>query len=205
MAGTVTPRHAQVLVSVEGIPGGPRDEILATVLHDAARTEFHDSTFAHSVRELLARSKAWSATGCALGPRVVSLGPWLDLVPTDALLADAYRRLASRVLPRDAVHVMVRVHSDPHEAFDRVLGSGADGKDVDLRAMATAASRVRFLDSALLGLPTRVVDVFAPPHATDTPSDLASLAAKVKDGVAAAAVAAAAVAAAAAAGTATSA
>jgi hypothetical protein len=181
MAGTV-------LVSVEGIPGGPRDEILATVLHDAVRAEFHGSTFAHSVRELLARSKAW--TGCALGPRVVSLGPWLDLVPTDALLADTYRRLASRVLPRDAVHVMVRVHSDPHEAFDRVLGCGAEGKDVDLRAMATAASRVRFLDSALLGLPTRVIDVFAPPHATDTPSDLASLVAKVKDGVAAAAAAA---------------
>lgn len=191
MAGTV-------LVSVEGIPGGPRDEILATVLHDAVRSEFHDPTFAHSARELLARSKAW--TGCALGPRVVSLGPWLDLVPQDALLADTYHRLASRVLPRDAVHVMVRVHSDPHEAFDRVLGSGADGKDVDLRAMATAASRVRFLDCALLGLPTRVVDVFAPPHATDTPSDLAALAAQVKDGVAAAtaAMAAAAVAAAAA-------
>ena len=174
------------MVSVEGIPGGPRDEILAAVTRDAVRCEFHDPSFASSVRELLARSKAWSATGCALGPRVVSLGPWLDLVPQDALLADTYRRLASRVLPRDAVHVMVRVHSDPHEAFDRVLGSGADGKDVDLRAMATAATRVRFLDSALLGLPTRVVDVFAPPHATDTPSDLAALAKQVLDGVAAA-------------------
>ena len=52
--------------------------------------------------------------------------------------------------------------------------------------MATAATRVRFLDSALLGLPTRVVDVFAPPHATDTPSDLAALAKQVLDGVAAA-------------------
>lgn len=182
MAGTV-------LVSVEGIPGGPRDEILAAVTRDAVRPEFHDSSFASSVRELLARSKAWSSSSsscAALGPHVVSLGPWLDLVPTDALLADTYRRLASRILPRDAVHVMVRVHSDPHEAFDRVLGSGADGKDIDLRAMATAATRVRFLDSALLGLPTRVVDVFAPPHATDTPSDLGFLAKKVVDGVAAA-------------------
>ena len=186
MAGIAEAKPGTVLVSVEGIPGGPRDEILAAVTRDAVRCEFHDPSFASSVRELLARSKAWSATGCALGPRVVSLGPWLDLVPQDALLADTYRRLASRVLPRDAVHVMVRVHSDPHEAFDRVLGSGADGKDVDLRAMATAATRVRFLDSALLGLPTRVVDVFAPPHATDTPSDLAALAKQVLDGVAAA-------------------
>jgi hypothetical protein len=173
---------------VEGIPGGPRDEVLAAVTHDAVRCEFHDSTFVSSVRELLARSRAWSSSahGCALGAHVVSLGPWLDLVPRDALLADTYRRLALRVLPRDAVHVMVRVHSDPHEAFDRVIGSGADGKDIDLRAMATAASRVRFLDSALLGLPTRLVDVFAPPHATDTPSDLGFLAKKVVDGVAAA-------------------
>ena len=188
MAGIAEAKPGTVLVSVEGIPGGPRDEILAAVTRDAVRSEFHQPSFASSVRELLARSKAWSTQrgGCALGPHVVSLGPWLDLVPTDALLADTYHRLASSVLPRDAVHVMVRVHSDPHEAFDRVLGSGADGKDVDLRAMATAATRVRFLDSALLGLPTRVVDVFAPPHATDTPSDLGFLAKQVLDGVAAA-------------------
>jgi hypothetical protein len=173
---------AGFLVSVEGIPGGPRDEVLARVTGTAASPHFYAASFADSVRELLTRSKAWAPDRRGF----VSLGPWLDLVPHDALLADTYERLATRVLPRDFVHVMVRVHSDPHEAFDRVVGSGADGKDVDLRAMATAASRIRELRSAMLGMPTRVVDVVAPPYAGDTPSDLASLATKVLAGVAAA-------------------
>lgn len=167
-----------VLLSLEGLPGGPRDAILRAVLarapwvaHVADDPWSLTPDFATSCAELFRRARAWrGSTAC--------LGAWLPYAPADPLLAGVYARLAGELLPRGARHVMVRLHSDPHEAFDAAIAAGADAKDASLRQLFAAAAGLARGDAGL-GLPTEVYDVLAPPRADDTPRDVTRLAARV--------------------------
>lgn len=166
-----------VLLSLEGLPGGPRSAVLRAALARAPHVAHVPDDpwalapdFATSCAELLRRARAWGSAPA------VCLGAWLPYAPAgDALLASAYARLAGALLPRGARHVMVRLHSDPHEAFDAAIAAGADGKHVSLRQLFAAATGLARADAGL-GLPTEVLDVVAPPRADDTPREVARLA-----------------------------
>jgi hypothetical protein len=172
-------------VSLEGLPGGPQCAVLRAALalapsiaHVADDTWALDPDFATSCAELLRRARAWKGLLAGHAGAAVCLGAWLPIAPSDPLLAGVYARVAGDLLPRGARHVMVRLHSDPHEAFDAAIAAGADAKHVSLRQLFAAATRLGRADAGL-GLPTEVLDVVAPPRADDTPREVARLAALV--------------------------
>lgn len=170
------------LVSVEGLPGGPRDAVLRGLLaRGAGLAHVPDAPwpaspdFATSCAELLRRSRAWRLAGAPAAPAAVDLGAWLPYAPRDRLLAGVYARLAGDLLPAGARHVMLRLHSNPHEAFDAAVDAGPDAKDLDLRALFAAAADLATRADAGLGLPTAAYDLVAPPHAADVPHHAARL------------------------------
>ena len=152
-----------LLVSVEGLPGACRDAVTkavqarlgAAALPAGCRRS--SNPLVDSASFLLHQAKALRHV---TAPVVVSHASWLDRAPPTAAegtgggggggegwaralhaeLAGVLRRRLG--LPATGVHHMVYLRSGAHEAFESVIESGAEGRDISLHTLHVMQSRL---------------------------------------------------------------
>lgn len=137
-----------LLVSVEGLPCACRDAVTKVVharLGAASLPEGparrSSTPLVDSLGFLLHQAKALRHVAA---PVVVSQGSWLDKAPAPAmrgLYADLAGALRRR-LGLEGRHHMVYLRADAHEAFESVIDSGAEGRDVSLKTLLDLESRL---------------------------------------------------------------
>jgi hypothetical protein len=174
-----------LLVSIEGLPCACRDAVTkivqaragggaATVPECPARRS--QDPLVDSLGFLLHQARALRHTSA---PVVVSQASWLDKAP-DPRARGLYADLAGalrRRLGLEGQHHMVYLRADAHEAFESVIDSGADGRDVGLRTLLDLQSRLDACASGTLPpdalFPATVQAVACPPFAADAPGAVA--------------------------------
>lgn len=188
------------VVSVEGLSVPARAAVLKSLHHrfglalaDAERPETHPFEW------LLHRMR-----GLAKAPAdqdVLWAGSWLMHVPQgDALLARLFTAMATALAerlphPAHTRHLMVWLDADPHEAFEAMIGAGAEAgpvttRDVSLQCLRNAQASInraaqlaREGCAAQLCSPfdVQIVRVACPPYAADNPVAMAGVLDLVED------------------------
>lgn len=177
-----------LVVSVEGLPSACRDAVAKAVQGRLGAAALPPdagggcrrsaSQLVDSLGFLLHQAKALRHVS---SPVVVSQASWLDKAPPDAVSRALHAELAGVLCRRlglgEGQHHMVYLRTDAHEAFEAVIESGAEGRDISLHTLHTLQSR---LDACAAGarpanalFPVVLHTVLCPAFAADAPGAVA--------------------------------